>query len=250
MKEKEQVELIERYITGQLDIQERCEFEKQLQSDPVLARKTSSYRDSFIDHISASKYKIKSGIIAVGKRSSSISRSVKELNQKKNLVKAIGIFLIVIICLASVYFILDKSPDYSALYNKYYNESLLDHPLLKDAGATETYGITHYQNRDFSRAIPALEKEITASPTDARLYLYLGLSYLESDVDDKAKINFEKAESLSDGKYRDSAIWYLALTEIKLNHVQEAKNNLLALVHADTLNPYKGKAQSLLDKLN
>lgn len=249
MDDKEQVELIEKYLNGQMAVHERTAFEKRLQSDPVLARKTFSYRESFINHLSAGKYKIKNGIIAVGKKSSSLSKSMADLNFKKNITKVIGLILIMLIGLISFYFFIDKSPDYTALFNQYYNETLSTHPLLTDREVVDTYGITHYQNRDFSRAIPALEKEIIATPGDARLYLYLGLSYLESDVDDKAKLNFEKAESMSDGRYWDSATWYLALTEIKLSQIEEAKQNLTELIRKNDNNPYKDKASRLLEKI-
>lgn len=245
------ITLIEKYLHGHLGPEERNWFEKKLNSDPELARVTSSYRESFSNNVSGKTRKIKKGLLAVGKRSSDISKNIADLHQKKTVIKIIGIILLLIICLVSSYFVLDKSSGNIDLFNKYYNESLSVHPLLKDIGVEqdEIYGITHYQNRDLERAIPALEKEIIGSPGDARLYLYLGLAYLESDLDDKALLNFKKAESLSEDKVRDSAIWYIALTELKLNHTKEARERLVELVDKTNNNPYTNKARLLLQKL-
>ncbi len=249
MTEKEQESLIERYINGQMDEPERMRFEKRLKSDPTLARKTSSYRNSFSSPFLIGGNKLRHGIIAVGEKGSKISKKIADLKQKKNLMKGIGFVLVASIVFLTLFFVLDKNPDYTALFNHYYKESIITHPLLQEDGLKEVSGITHYQNRDFGRAIPALEKEIISVPGDARLYLYLGLAYLESDVYDKAKLNFEKAEKLSEGKYRDSALWYLSLTQVKLNQIPEAKQHLIALINQHGENPYKHKARLLLYEL-
>lgn len=250
-EETDQITLIEKYLHGHLDPEERNLFEKKLNSDPELARITSSYRGSFGSTFSGKTRKIKRGLLAVGRKSGDISNNIADLRKKKTVVKIIGIFLLLVICLISSFFVLDKSSDNIALFNQYYSESLSTHPLFKDIGLEqeETFGITHYQNRDFERAIPALEKEIIASPGDARLYLYLGLTYLESNADDKALLNFKKAESLSEDKMRDTAIWYIALTELKLNHIKEAKERLVELIDKTSNNSYTNNATRLLQKL-
>lgn len=248
-EEQAQVAMIEKYLQGHLEPEERSAFERQLNSDPLLAKKTSSYRDSFTNSFSSQHNKIRRGLSAVGRTGSHLSQNIYSLHKKKIVVKIIGIITLLTICIISVYFLLDKSTDNAALFTQYYNESIVNHPLLKDQNQEETYGISHYQNRDFQRAIPALEKEIIASPGDARLYLYLGLSYLESDNDEKALLNFKKAESVAESKIRNSAIWYLALTEVKLNHTKEAKNNLLELINISDSNPYVFKAKYLLQEL-
>lgn len=249
MVAKEQESLIERYLNGLMDEPERMRFEKQLKSDPILAKKTSSYRNSFSNPFLLGGNKLKHGIIAVGEKSSRISKKIVVLKQKKNLMKGIGFMLIVSIVSLMLFFVLDKNPDYTALFNHYYKESIATHPMLQEDGLKNIPGITHYQNRDFSRAIPALEKEIIRVPGDATLYLYLGLSYLESDVYDKARLNFEKAEKLSEGKYRNAALWYLSLTQVKLNQINEAKQHLLALINQNGESPYKQQARLLLYEL-
>lgn len=248
-EEQEQVVLIEKYLQGHLTPEERGIFERQLNSDPFLAKKTSTYRDSFTNKFSGHHNKIRRGLLAVGRKSSHLSHNIYALHKKKTVVKVVGILTLLIICIASIYFTFDKSIDNTALFTRYYNESIGSHPLLKDFNVEETYGISHYQNRDFQRAIPALEKEIIASPGDARLYLYLGLSYLESNNDEKALLNFQKAEGLAESQIRDSAIWYLALTEIKLNHTEQAKSNLIELINKTEANPYSYKAKYLLKEL-
>ncbi len=248
-EEQAQVALIEKYLQGHLAPEERSAFERQLHSDPLLAKKTSTYRDSFSRKISNKHNKLRRGLLAVGRKSSHLSHNIAALHKKKTVVKVIGIITLLSICVVSTFFIFDKTTDNAALFTRYYNESISSHPLLSDRSHEETYGITHYQNRDFQRAIPALEKEIIASPGDARLYLYLGLSYLESDNDEKALLNFQKAEKVAESKIRDSAIWYLALTEIKLNHTNEAKQNLLELANKAEPNPYTFKAKYLLQEL-
>lgn len=251
IEQKDQITLIEKYLHGHLDPEERISFEKQLNSDPELAKKTSSYRDSYNVEVSQHRYKFKRGLLAVGRKGKNLSQNIADLHKKKTVVKILGIFIVLIICLVSTYFIVDKSSDNIALFNQYYNESLAAHPLLRDIDLEqeETNGIAHYQNRDLSRAIPALEKEIIVSPGDARLYLYLGLTYLESNLDEKALVNFKMAESLSEDKIRDSAIWYMALTELKLNHTKEAKQTLVQLIKNTGTSSYTSKARVLLRQL-
>lgn len=249
MDDKKQLKTIEKYINGQLSIEERADFEKRLKSDSILASRTSSYRNSLVSHLSASSHRLKHGIIAVGKKSSKLSKQMIALNQKKKAVKILGIVLIIATTFVITYFIFDKSPNYAALFNEYYKESISEHPLLKEDDLIEVYGITHYQNRDLSRAISALEKEVASLPSDTRLYLYLGLAYLESNNYTKAKLNFEKAEKLSEGRYRDASLWYLSLTQIKLHEIPAAKEYLIALANQSGDHPYKQKARQLLNEL-
>lgn len=251
IEDKDQIFLIKKYLYGHLNPEERVAFERELNSDPDLAKKTAIYRDSFEIDLPKNNYKLKRGLLAVGRKSKNISRNIADLHKKKTVVKIIGIFLVIIICFVATYYILEKPSDNYALFTQYYKETLIVHPLLTDLNLAqaETSGITHYQNRDFIRAIPVLEKELIASPGDARLYLYLGLTYLESDLDEKALFNFKKAESFSEDKIRDSAIWYMALTELKLNHTQNAKKNLVVLINKSDDNSYTSKAKILLRQL-
>src|SRR5690606_38162001 len=106
-KEQAQVALIEKYIQGRLAPEERAAFEKQLHSDPLLAKKTSTYRDSFSNKFSNKHNKIRRGLLAVGRKSSHLSQNIYALHKKKIAVKIIAIFTLLSICAVSTFFIFD-----------------------------------------------------------------------------------------------------------------------------------------------
>jgi tetratricopeptide (TPR) repeat protein len=105
-----------------------------------------------------------------------------------------------------------------------------------------------YREAQFEKAISAIEA--IPNPTTEQLF-YLGLSYLYQKEPDLEKAMFYFTTNLErrDGNFKDESRWYLALTLIKMDRKEDAKNILQQLLRMGE-NGWKAKeAKKLLEKL-
>jgi tetratricopeptide (TPR) repeat protein len=105
-----------------------------------------------------------------------------------------------------------------------------------------------YREAQFEKVILAIGA--IPNPTTEQLF-YLGLSYLYQKEPDLEKAVFYFTTNLErrDGNFKDESRWYLALTLIKMDRKEEAKNILQQLLRLGE-NGWKAKeAKKLLEKL-
>ncbi len=105
-----------------------------------------------------------------------------------------------------------------------------------------------YRDAQFEKAILAIEA--IPNPTTEQFF-YLGLSYLYQKEPDLERAAFYFTSNLEkrDGNFKDESRWFLALTLIKMNKKEEAKNILQQLLRLGE-NGWKYKeAKKLLERL-
>lgn len=121
----------------------------------------------------------------------------------------------------------------------------------KDALKGILIAMEAYDNKAYPKAITLLQKCLETKPSGTyqnQLALYLGLSYLASNKTQKAIAQFQNVISKKEANQR-VAEWYLALTFLQAEQIEEAKIILGELKNAET-NPYQKKASTLLQKLS
>lgn len=108
-----------------------------------------------------------------------------------------------------------------------------------------------YDNKDYILAVSLLqkcsEKEASNNYKD-KIELYLALSYLESNKEEKAIAQFQNLAS-RENKMQSIVNWYLALAYLKTEKIEKAKVLLNKLKNSD-MTSYQKKAETLLLKLS
>ena len=108
-----------------------------------------------------------------------------------------------------------------------------------------------YDNKDYTLAVSLLqkcsEKEASSNYKD-KIELYLALSYLESNREEKAIAKFQHLAS-KENNMQSIVNWYLALAYVKTEKIEKAKV-LLNQLKKTGINSYQKKAETLLLKLS
>lgn len=88
-----------------------------------------------------------------------------------------------------------------------------------------------YQNEDFKQAVRQFEAYQSKNiKHDRNYHLYLGIAYLATEQLDDAQATFEKALNHLSSIKKGDAEWYLVLTLIRKNALDQAKQHLQTLV--------------------
>lgn len=141
--------------------------------------------------------------------------------------------------------------DNSTLFETYY--SPYDATITYRSGDTEVdrvllQAMERYEEQDFESALVLFEKVLEKDNEDMAVSLYTGISYLEEEKYNKATSSFNKIISDNDNLFIEQARWYLSMCYIKTDKIVEAKEILTDLVVNNTA--YKAKAKKVLRYLD
>jgi tetratricopeptide (TPR) repeat protein len=262
MKEEDKIQLIEDYVNGQLSIEEKADFQQQLQQDPSLAQEVGLYKDIFSGLAIGGRKDMKAHLKALDEKSfsqeaaSKLQASVTE-NIKGKVIQSFwqrnawltGIAACLVLGLVAFLWV-SNSSSANSLFAKYYA------PYPNVVAAVERgetiqdatkQAMQAYESGDYTRAIQGLQQIANNDPEASSLYLYLGISYIETSQLDSAKVYLEKATADAASKLHTQAKWYLALAYLKNKEKEQA------IVHLQSLSQESGvyaqKARQLLDDL-
>jgi FimV-like protein len=107
----------------------------------------------------------------------------------------------------------------------------------------------HYEQNEYALALPILEKMLGSNTAaEAEVQFYKGNSHLALNHAQDAIDCFEAVMAMPANKYTEEAQWYLALSYIKAEDKDKARELLNTIV--DTQNhPFHKNASELLKKL-
>lgn len=107
-----------------------------------------------------------------------------------------------------------------------------------------------YDGQNYNRALQFfdLPDVVQQFPTDS-LNLYKAICFLKLDKPDQALISLKTVENTPNSALLQAGQWYSALTYLKINDVQKAKELLIAIQHRKE-NAYTKKAGKLLEELS
>lgn len=132
-----------------------------------------------------------------------------------------------------------------SLYEQY-NEH---QPLALQERSGENKLITDAENAfnagNYNLAYTKLTALVSADANDVKASLYLGIAAMETDRLSEAKVIFANLRS-GQSAVKDSASWYLALTYVKEEDFERARNVLNTIPEESY---WGGKAKELLSKL-
>ena len=139
---------------------------------------------------------------------------------------------------------LDIKPEYSEARNnlgvnylemKRWDDAIAQFKLVQNDifyqgqdGATINMGLAYLGKGDYQQALSVLRPEVARTPTDARARVQLGRVYFAMGRTELAVEEYKKALKLN-GSYANGH-YYLALAQLKLKEVTEARSSFKAVV--------------------
>lgn len=220
-----QLENMERYLQGNLNPEERGDFEKSLQKDPDMRYKLEELRTILVGVETASlkdkleEYHLEMGVSESRENIKPISPGTKNT---KLLWYSIAASIIVIL---GVLWILGQKTTPEKLFASHF---VADPGLPTTMGTTTDYnfydGMVNYKRKEYDKAI---EKWDAIEPKNDTLNYFLGVAYLVEGSEKLAVHYLERVASVSSSVFLDDSNYYLGLAFLKENNNDKAKTYLL-----------------------
>lgn len=249
MNEAEKIELVERYLMGQMSDAEKISFSKKLEDDASLKQLFEEMKTTIgiINSIGREELimKIKQWDNELGTYAS----IEKAQSRKQALPYLLGIAATVILfVMAAILFSVHKQTDNIQLFAEYF-EPYPDISGSAERGSKEadiwTSAMKKYNANSYNEALQAFDM-MEEDPEEHLLHFYKANAYLATQQPDMARTSLEKIK----GKIpplNDQIEWYLALTHLQENNYEHAALALESI--KDSNSSYQRKARKLHKQL-
>jgi len=243
---KQQFELIERYIEGDLTSEEAKSVEQLIASDP-------DFKNEFNLRLDVNKAISEKDIMELRYKLSMIHRqetshstgTVRQLFEKRWHLVAASITILVIIGSILLNNINNQGPD--QLFEKYYsseNAVFTTRSGENTENSDLTIGLQKFQKQNYNEAINLLKKNHDNVVSE----YYLGISYIETKQFTEAKAAFHYILEQENNLFTEQAQWYKGLCLLKLDELNEAKQLFTSIMNSNSI--YNNNATEILKKLN
>lgn len=210
--------LFDQYLQGELTVDEKNNFEKQLSADSELASEFESFRE--IHFQLENKFGIEQQREVFEENLTKISN--KYFNKKKNKVASLkpwyfAVAASIIIMFGLFFFDYKHYPnfdDYNHPESAYFTERGVSEAILKQAE-------NNFNGKRYETAIPIFEMILKENNSDEIKYFY-AVSLLQVDKYVKAETIFKELEA-GNSVYKEKAKWNLALSKLKQGKYNECK---------------------------
>lgn len=231
----------ENYFSNEMSQEEKLEFENQLQNDIELREKFELYKET--TQFLATKFD--SETAAFKENLKSISKeNFTEKEAKKSKVIAFKPFYYAVaasvVLALGTWFMMQGTPEYSD-FNQHENAFFVERSV-GDTNLNEAQKA--FNDKDYKKTVLAFEK--VQNLTNPELQYFYAIALIETNDFTKAEILLNTIKSGS-SVYKEKAVWYLALSNLKQNKLGECKMYLNQL--SPDAEDYE-KAQKLLKDLD
>ena len=243
------LEIIEKYIDGELEENEILNFETLLSTDPNIKRdyklnleiNNSIIEDDVMalretmDYIYNDEFKVKRiPSIYANRRFYYAAASAALLVATGGLVQRL------------------ISPDLgnSEVFEKYYTPYEIT--VTHRSGNTEVdrlllNAFEKYEDKDYEQALVLFEEVLESRNNDLAVNLYSGISYIEEEKYQKAKTSFNRIISDNDNLFIEQARWYLGMCYLKTENKVKAEDIFKEIINEESY--YKDIAIKVLKDL-
>jgi hypothetical protein len=214
----EELERIERFVTGQMEQNEAGKFEEQLAADITLREKTEEIK-----------------LLLLGIREQSLREQLKQLDKKeekllsknsrviflrRNLLLVASILLIV--GLTGWWLFADNSSN-EKRYSQFYKP---DPGLATVMGNSDNYdfekAMVEYKNEEYNKALAAWNILLKKQPANDTLLYFTAMAYQAKGDCDSAITNLQPVAENIQSAFNKDACWYLGLCWLKKKENQKA----------------------------
>jgi len=247
---KNDYKLIENYLLGELQEQEKHEFEKHLQSDKTLLHEyelRKKVNEAILEH----------DVIQ-------LRNSVHSIMNDKNPVfgfnpgrfffwQLAAAVVIAFVVIKLVFFGSDKPVNTNVLFAEYYQTSP-SYQISRNENSQSANSLLyeqafiHYENRNFSMAEKSFGLILESDSTEIMARFYMVITQIELNKLAEAKLNLSWLTQHKSHLFYEQSLWYMALVNLKENNLNETEQLLKIIISEDSY--CSEKAKKLLRKLN
>lgn len=250
MNSSTDISLIEKHFEGELNEQERQEFDRKLEADPAFH---SLYHQEKV---------LIDGIIASGKKTmrrrlQQLEQSLPEVKHERGKIRrlnsilwAAASFLVLFTIGALSYYYIFSSSSSEKLYAEYYEPYPNVYSVIQRSDDPVNLdeldkAFLAYEKSNYEEAVE-LFKLVTAKHDTPLISFYLANSYLAAEMFDEAIETYKKLLTEAES-FEHQVQWYISLAYLKKGDLEETKKHLMKLTHVE--NTYKKRALALLKEL-
>ncbi|WP_395061698.1 tetratricopeptide repeat protein [Flavobacterium sp.] len=232
----------ENYFSNEMSQEEKLEFENQLQNDIELQEKFKLYKET--TQFLATKFDQETFAFKENLKSISKENFTEKEGKKLKVINFKPYYYAVaasVVLAFGTWFMMQGTPEYGD-YNQHENAYFTERgSIIKNLKlAQEAFNNKNYKvaNENFEIVLKDYDKP--------EVRFFYGISLLEENRFNEATTNFTNLQK-GTSVYKEKAIWYLALSNLKQNKIEECKA-YLKQISADA-EDYE-KAQKLLKDLD
>lgn len=239
----------QKYLDGKLEGKELESFESDLSNNQDLVDELNLIKeiDESLSDIELYNFeiKVKKGINEYMKENSTSQKKIIRLFYNKYSIAASIIFLIGFISFIVSYNQIPGNNQYFAQYYQKYENDIIKR---SDTSSEDLYvlAIENYNNGEYEKSIMLFQQNIIEGNNSNASNFYSGLCYMELYQYQKALSCFSET-NITNNLIKIHSQWYTALSYLKLNKIEKAKNLLKVIIEDNKY--YKEKAAELLQKL-
>ncbi len=235
------IELIEKYLMGEMSIKEQIEFEESMRNDTELMKEFLFRKD--INEAVKEK-----DVIELRDKLEDIGDSI-DFTKKRNFpiytYSSVAAVLILLIVLASKYFNPFSKMEHKEIYEAYYQiyPSINENRSLNDSELDQNifYAFNYYKENKYDKAVEYFRKVFEEDSTNVLCQFYLAISLIEEGEIDEAEEYLIDLTLKQNHLFWEQSHWYLALIYIKEGKTDTAKGFLNKIVDEDMANKSEAK---------
>ncbi len=237
---------IDRYLLNLLTPKEKEAFEAQLKTNKILAREVTQHRELLEDIEEIGRIELKSKLKEIHKDFYPYSEKPKTKFRK--LLFRVAVAAVFLGVLSIGWWWLQQVPTNTELFSQNFEPFELSLNQRSEGDIIFSKIEDLYFQGKYKQAIPLFEDALNGSNLQSsQVLLGLGISYLQTEQPKKAIIQFDSILVSKDFNFEDEAQWYLGLSYLKLNDIDNAKFHL-NLLASDSKRDHYEAAKKLISQ--
>lgn len=242
----EYTQLIERYLDGEMTIEERIWFEQELKVDEQLALE---FRLEIQIHEALSQEDIIDFLGKLQKASSQIKgeRKPHVVPLYRRTARVAAIITLLISLSGILYLTLPRDYSSEKLFEHYYSYQR-NEGVTRSGNTNLVEAVLRFQSGDFNGAVSMFDVILTEDSSNIAVQFYNGIAHIELQNYDEAIASFEYIIGHNQNLYVDHAEWYLGLCYLRMNEEEKAVAQFQSIAENNG-NYHAGEAMDLLKKL-
>ncbi|QHT69037.1 tetratricopeptide repeat protein [Rhodocytophaga rosea] len=250
-------ELIDNYLSGRLNQEEKSAFEQRLSAETALAEQVALQRKITTGLQTAGRL----NMLALLKEEDAKMPAYQPEEEATTATEAKTISFnptskqmyywaaaAVLLLMVPVFMLLRANESGEKLADSYFHAHENQWVSTDGDSSLSAQAMEHYEEGKYAMALNIFEKMLGNNTAEAEVQFYKGNSYLALKKTQEAIQSFEAVLTMPANKYTEEAEWYLALSYVQADDEKQAKKILKGIMDNEN-HPYHKEAQDLMKKL-